>query len=232
MNRRFLILGANSDIAQACIPYLENKNVVIFLGAHKPNEIPDTQHEVIALDISKPNTVIERISNLDFDGVIYAAGVLPDNERALFDGDAERAITVNYSGAVHILGHIAQRFAAKGTGTIVGISSAGAVRGKSSTVVYSSAKAGFDAYLSGLRQYLYPKGVRVLTIRPGYVATKMTKDLVLPKSLTTTPEVVAATVVRHALHGNRNIIYTPAIWRPVAWVLRNIPETVFKRKQL
>ncbi|XOV69294.1 MAG: SDR family NAD(P)-dependent oxidoreductase [Fluviicola sp.] len=232
MNQRFLIIGANSDIAQACIPHFEKGGAQLILASHKPNELPEGGHEVIEMDVTKPEEAIQTIASLQFDGVLYAAGNLPENEEALFGPVADTTMAVNYTGAVRILGAVAKKFIDQKKGTIVGISSAGAVRGKTSNIVYGSAKGGFDHYLAGLRQYMHSKGIRVVTIRPGFVATKMTKGLDLPKKLTASPEEVAKTIVKHALKGNRNIIYTKSIWRPISWIIRNIPEPIFKRKQL
>lgn len=232
MNQRFLIIGANSDIAQACIPHFEKGGAQLILGAHKPNEIQNESHEIIEIDVTKPEDAIQKIESLQFDGVLYAAGSLPKNEEALFGAIADHTMAVNYTGAVRILGAISKKFIDQKKGTIVGISSAGAVRGKTSNIVYGSAKGGFDHFLAGLRQYLHPKGIRVVTIRPGFVATKMTEGLDLSPKLTATPDQVAETIVKHALRGNRNIIYTKPIWRPISWIIRNVPEPIFKRKQL
>ncbi len=232
MNQRFLIIGANSDIAQACIPYFEKGGAQLILGSHKPNVLQNGSHEVVEMDVTKPEDAIQKIESLQFDGVLYAAGSLLENEEALFGDIADQTMAVNYTGAVRILGAVAKKFIDQKKGTIVGISSAGAVRGKTSNIVYGSAKGGFDHFLAGLRQYLHPKGVRVVTIRPGFVATKMTEGLDLPAKLTATPDQVAKTIVKHALKGNRNIVYTKSIWRPISWIIRNIPEPIFKRRQL
>lgn len=232
MNQRFLIIGANSDIAQACIPHFEKAGVQLILGAHKPDEIKNSGHEIIALDVTKTEDALRKIKALNFDGVLYAAGSLPENEEALFGDIADRTMAINYTSPVRILGAISKKFIEQKKGTIVGISSAGAVRGKTSNIVYGSAKGGFDHYLAGLRQYLHPKGIRVVTIRPGFVATKMTDGLELPQKLTATSDQVAKTIVKHATQGNRNIVYAKPVWRPISWIIRNIPEPIFKRRQL
>lgn len=232
MKQRFLIVGANSDIAQACIPLFEEKGISLILAAHKPNEIQSDKHEVVALDVTETDAAIATIASLEFDAIIYAAGLLPDNETALFGPEANRVMAVNYTSAVRILGVVAERFKTQKSGVIVGISSVGAARGKSSNVVYGSAKSGFDHYLSGLRQYLHPHGIRVITIRPGFVATKMTAGVDLPKKLTASKEQVARTIVKHALQGKRNIVYVKPVWRLITSVINRIPEPLFKRKQL
>lgn len=229
--KRILIIGANSDIAQACIPLFEQKGISLLLAAHKPELISDVQHEVVSLDVTNTENALQTIESLEFDGVIYAAGTLPDNDEALF-GDSTHALAVNYTAAVRILGHIAERFKKRQSGVVLGISSIAAVRGKSSNVVYGSAKAGFDSFLSGLRQYMVPHKVRVVTIRPGYVATKMTEGMNLPKSLTASAEDVAKVIVKNTLGGNRSIIYVKPIWRPIAFILKCIPEPIFKKRAL
>lgn len=232
MSRRILIIGANSDIAQATIPLFEQKGSKLILASHKPNELASSNHQIVPLDVTKTMEAIQQIETLDFDTVIYIAGTLPDNKKALFSEESTNTIAVNFSSGVRILGHISEKMLKKGSGTIVGISSVGAVRGKSSNVVYGAAKGGFDHFLAGLRQFLHPKGIRVLTVRPGFVATKMTQGMDLTKSLTASPEKVARVIVKNTLGGNRNIVYVKAIWRPISWIIRNIPEPIFKRKQL
>lgn len=232
MNQRFLIIGANSDIAKACIPLFEARGVSLILAARNPEELPESKHKTIVLDVTQTDDAISKIEGLEFDGLIYAAGILPDNVEALFGVEAENTIQVNYAAAVRLIGHVADRFRAQKSGTIVGISSVAADRGKASNVVYGSAKAGFDHYLSGLRQYLHPSGVRVLTIRPGFVDTKMTAGMHLPKRLTGSKETVARVLVKNSLQGRRNIVYVKPIWRLIMWVLWHIPESLFKKKSL
>jgi len=64
---------------------------------------------------------------------------------------------------------------------IVGISSVAGERGRMSNYIYGSAKAGFTAYLSGLRNRMTAFGVHVMTVKPGFIDTKMTEGLNLPK---------------------------------------------------
>ena len=67
--------------------------------------------------------------------------------------------------------------------TIIGISSVAGDRGKKKNCIYSSSKSAFSSYLDGLRQKLYSNGIHVITVKPGFVKTKMTENLKLPKIL-------------------------------------------------
>jgi short-subunit dehydrogenase len=119
----------------------------------------------------------------------------------------------------------------RGSGTIIGISSVAGDRGRSTNYIYGSAKAGFTAFLSGLRNRLISKGVRVITIKPGFVRTRMTEGLDLPAILTATPEELAG-AIRRAHKKGRLIIYHRFVWRLIMLVINNLPECIFARLKL
>jgi short-subunit dehydrogenase len=166
------------------------------------------------------------------DITISVFGYLGDQPLAQSDWkECERIILSNYTGAVSILNIVADSYAARQNGTIVGISSVAGERGRQSNYFYGSAKAGFTAYLSGLRNRLFPQGVHVLTVKPGFVYTRMTDNMPLPALLTATPEQVAGDIYRAVLKKS-NVIYTRWFWRWIMLIIRNIPESIFKRLKL
>lgn len=239
-----LILGARSDIALAIAHRLAAAGHPIQLAARNSVTLAPDRDD-IALRYSVPVTLHE-FDVLDFDGFgafLYALPELPglaicavglmgsqdENER---DGHAaSRVMRSNFEGPALILGEIANRFEARGSGTLVGISSVAGERGRATNYVYGSAKAGFTAFLSGLRNRLAKQGVDVLTVLPGFVATRMTEDLDLPQRLTAQPDEVAQ-AVEQAVQGRRNVIYVRPIWRIVMLVIRNIPEAIFKKMNI
>jgi short-subunit dehydrogenase len=105
-------------------------------------------------------------------------------------------------------------------------------RGRGSNYLYGAAKAGFTAFLSGLRNRLAPKGLRVVTVKPGFVRTRMTADMKLPPVLTAEPQEVGRAIFDAAEKGGGDVIYVRWIWRPVMMVIRSIPERFFKRLRL
>ncbi|MBN8787909.1 MAG: SDR family NAD(P)-dependent oxidoreductase, partial [Terrimonas sp.] len=114
---------------------------------------------------------------------------------------------------------------------IAGISSVAGERGRQNNYIYGSAKAGFTAYLSGLRNKLYKDNVHVVSVLPGFVYTKMTEHLKLPKLLTATPEDVA-TYTYNAIIKRKDIIYIKWFWKWIMFIIKCIPETIFKKKTL
>lgn len=168
------------------------------------------------------------------DAVVCVVGELGEQPRA--EKEMEHATTVlrtNFEGPALLLGLIAERFAARGSGSIVGVSSVAGDRGRASNYVYGAAKAGFTAFLSGLRNRLASTGVRVVTIKPGFVRTRMTAGMSLPALLTADPKEVGDAIFKAAeVSKGRDVVYVRSIWWPLMTVIRSIPEPVFKRLRL
>ena len=239
-----LILGAHSDIAIAVAHRFAEAGYQIQLAARNINnlaadksdielrhQVNVTLHEFDALDTTSHSYFVEQLTilpNITVCAVGYM-GVQAENEREI--KEASLVIRSNYEGPVSILSVLANCFEARGWGCLVGISSVAGERGRASNYVYGSAKAGFTAFLSGLRNRLAKKGVHVVTVLPGFVTTKMTEGMDLPKKLTAQPKEVANAIF-NAVQKKQNIIYTRPVWRFIMIIIRNIPEQIFKRLKL
>jgi len=166
------------------------------------------------------------------DVTICVFGYLGENEKAMNEWlETETIIQTNYTGAVSILNIVAANYMVSKQGTIVGISSVAGIRGRQSNYMYGSAKAGFTAYLSGLRNRLFKEGVHVVTVLPGFVYTRMTEELNLPKILTANPDEVGIAVY-NAVIKKKNIIYVRWFWRWIMLLIKLVPEPVFKKLKL
>lgn len=166
------------------------------------------------------------------DITICVFGYMNDNEVVIRNQEETlRTIHTNYTGAVSILNEVALDYSTRKAGSIVGISSVAGERGRQSNYIYGSAKAGFTAYLSGLRNKLFADGVHVVTVLPGFVYTKMTAHLNLPKPLTAQPEDVAEAIFS-AVKKKTNVVYVKWFWRWIMLIIKMIPEFIFKKKKL
>ncbi len=239
-----LLLGARSDVARATARRFAAEGYAIQLAARDPDRLAAEKTD-IELRYRVPVTLLP-FDALDVEGhAAFVAGlpVLPDiavcavgllGKQAEDELDMTAAIAVmrsNYEGPASILGHLANAFAARRSGTIIGISSVAGDRGRATNYIYGSAKAGFTAYLSGLRNRLASLGVHVVTVSPGFIATRMTAGMDLPAKLTAAPEEVAEAIF-NAQAKRRNIVYVRPVWWLVMLVIRNIPEPVFKRLKI
>jgi short-subunit dehydrogenase len=239
-----LILGATSDMGYAIAKKFAAEGYDVQLAARKPEQLSAyksdlqirhnrkcTVHAFDALDYASHAAFYNGLSPRP-DVSICVIGYMNDNEKVIQDwAETAKTINTNYSGAVSILNLIAADYAQKGNGTIVGISSVAGNRGRQSNYIYGSAKAGFTAYLSGLRNALFKRGVHVMTVLPGFVYTKMTEHLQLPKPLTAQPADVA-NVVYYGVLKKSNVVYVKWFWRWIMLIITSIPEALFKKLKL
>lgn len=239
-----LILGANSDIARATAREFAFDGYNIQLASRNTKELEkEAEHLKVKFGIKAQ---VFYFDALDFDshsefysglnekpaGVVAAFGTLGDEAMARQDFfKAQNIIETNYLGAVSILEIVAADFERRRWGFIIGISSVAGDRGRQSNYLYGSAKAGFTAFLAGLRHRLFAAGVSVLTVKPGFVDTKMTQGLGLPAKLTAPPKEVAEKIVK-AMKKKKKVIYVKPIWKLIMLVIIHLPEWLFIRTKL
>jgi short-subunit dehydrogenase len=144
--------------------------------------------------------------------------------------EARRMIDTNYTSAVSILNLVANYFEQRREGFVCALSSVAGDRGRQSNYIYGSTKAALDAYLEGLRVRLAKARVPVLTVKPGFVDTRMTWGL-KGMFLVASPKRVAHDVCR-AIRKRKNVIYTPWFWGGIMLIIRNIPRFLFKRMKM
>lgn len=239
-----LIVGATSDIAKAVAREYAKHGYDLYLAAREPKALEEFAQDIVvrttqevkllALDILAFSTHAAFYDALEPKplGVVSAVGYLGEQKLAQTDfAEAKKIMDSNYTGVVSLLNIIADDFEARRSGFIVGISSVAGDRGRKSNYLYGSAKAALTAYLSGLRNRLYESQVQVLSVKPGFVATKMTAGMDLPEKLTAEPDEVAEDIFNGQQNG-KDCIYTKWVWRYIMLIIKLIPEWKFKRMSI
>ena len=244
--QKILIIGAGSAIAEAAARLFAQRGDRLFLLARSREQL-----EVIAADLRvrgadavhfdifdvndtpRHAAVLEgAVAALEgLDIVLVAHGTLPDQQACEQDIELlRRELDTNGVSSVLLLMQLAQHFEQQGHGTLAVISSVAGDRGRQSNYVYGAAKGMLSIFLQGLRNRLQRHGVQVLTIKPGFVDTPMTAEF--PKGLLwAQPETVAGGILK-AINRGADVVYLPWFWRYIMWVIRSIPELIFKRMRL
>jgi decaprenylphospho-beta-D-erythro-pentofuranosid-2-ulose 2-reductase len=240
-----LILGAASDMARAIARAYAKQGRPVILAARDPGRL---EADVADLGVRGGSARAVAFDVLDTAGhgafldslgelpgtIICVVGFMGDqtaSERGL--AAAELVMRTNYIGPAAVMAEAANRMAVRGSGVLVGISSVAGERGRARNYVYGSAKAGFTAFLSGLRQRLAQAGspVRVITVLPGFVRTSAIAGMATPAPLTAEPREVADAILK-AERGGNETIYVRPIWRLVMAIIRALPEPLFKKMKL
>ncbi len=244
--QNILIIGATSAIAEACARRYAGTGATLFLTGRDAGRL-----QVIADDLTVRGAKAVHIQVLDvndyamhgdtltaawgalerIDVVLIAHGTLPDQAKCEASSDyAIAEFNTNATATIALLTGLASRMAAQHAGTIAVISSVAGDRGRASNYLYGSAKAAVSSFLSGLRQRLSREGVNVLTIKPGFVDTPMTREF-KKGLLWASADQVAAGILR-AIDKRRSVAYLPWFWWAIMLVIKHIPEVVFRRIKL
>ncbi len=245
MSQSVLILGATSAIARATAAAFAKSGRSLYLASRDADELEriasdlrlrynvEVSHDVF--DVEATDTHGEFFGKVvkvmpDLSGAVLAFGYM-GNQQEMTDFKAcAKVISCNFTGAVSILNLCAHHFETRKSGFIIGISSVAGDRGRQSNYVYGSAKGALSLYLQGLRNRLHPSGVRVITIKPGFVDTAMTyglPGLFLVASPQSVGDRIAACADRSA-----DVVYLPWFWRYIMLIIKHIPEFIFKRMKL
>ncbi len=238
-----LVVGASSGIGEALARQLAAGGTRVALVARRKQALDSVVSEInqaagegrawaFVHDVGEPEGVPALMQEIartlgGLDLVIYAAGVLIKVAFDEYDTakDAEM-VKVNLVGAMAWLNPSAERFARLGRGTIVGIGSVAGDRGRSGSPAYNTSKAALVTYLESLRNRIGRHGVKVLTIKPGFVDTAMTQGLSGLLWLISADR--AATIILNQARRGRKCAYVPARWRLLMWIIRSIPSFIFK----
>lgn len=244
--RRILIMGATSAIAEACAREFAALGDALFLVARNADRLgaiaddlrlrgaPQVEvHVMDARQIEAYPALVDAATRQlgGLDTALLAHGTLTDQPRAQVEvAYLLEEFQVNALSHMALCSELANRFEAQGRGCIAVISSVAGDRGRQSNYAYGAAKAAVSAFTSGLRQRLHPKGVTVLTVKPGFVDTPMTAAF-RKGLLWASPAQVASAIVR-AVRDRRPVLYTPWFWWPIMQIIRHVPEAIFRKLRL
>lgn len=242
--QRVIIIGATSAIAEATARRYASRGAALFLIGRDLARL-----DAIAADLRIRGAQAVTTSRLDvndtaahaamldaawsalggIDVALVAHGTLPDQARCEQSVDhAMQEFATNGTSTIALATAIAPRLASGSTLAV--ISSVAGDRGRASNYLYGSAKAAVSTFLSGMRQALAPRGINVLTIKPGFVDTPMTRDF-KKGALWAKPDSVARGIVS-AVDKRRSVAYLPGFWWGIMFVITHIPEFVFRRIKL
>jgi short-subunit dehydrogenase len=244
--QRIVIFGATSAIAQATARRLAQRGASLHLVGRDAAKLDAVRADLAARGAQRVTASQADLDQLErhaalideaeaalggLDAALIAQGTLSDQKACEADFARTAAeLHTNFTAPASLAAELANRFEARGAGTIVAISSVAGDRGRQSNYVYGTAKGALSTFLQGLRGRLHAKGVRVVTVKPGFVDTPMTAAF--PKGpLWASPDAIAAGIVK-AMDRGTPVVYLPWFWWPIMFILRHVPERIFVRLKI
>jgi decaprenylphospho-beta-D-erythro-pentofuranosid-2-ulose 2-reductase len=244
--RKILVLGATSGIAEATCRIWASQGASLFLVARNAEKLAAVAADLKIRGASYIDTAVADLDDTDkhpellahainsltgMDIAYLTHGILGDQNEAERDfNTAAQILHTNFMAPVSLLTWLANFCVQRHAGTLAVISSVAGDRGRKSNYVYGSSKAGLSAFLGGLRNRIDREGVTVLTIKPGPTKTAMTAGM--PKSEKFAEVDAVAESIVSAINKRKDILYVPFQWQPIMFIIRNIPERIFKKLNL
>ena len=242
--RRVLVLGGTSEIGLAIVAalaraaprevaLLARDPVALTAAAAALGERPGVVRVLTgALEAREPQRHAEQLEQArrelgGVDLVILAVGVL--GARGGLPADIPAALEVletNVLGAGSLLLHGVQLLCSGGGGTMIVLSSVAAERVRAANAVYGASKAALDGLAAGVGDSVASDGVDVLVVRPGFVRTRMTAGLPVPRGATSADAVAEATV--RGLERGAHTVWAPPLLRWVMLGIRLLPRRMMR----
>ena len=245
--KRVLIIGASSAIASACAREWAAQGAEFFLVARSAQKLEQAKADLTArgaksvsvynmdaTDFSAHGPMLENCMTAmgQIDIALIAHGTLPDQKVCERDVSvALQEFSNNGTSVIGLLTVLANQLERQRCGTLAVISSVAGDRGRPSNYLYGTAKAAVSTFCEGLRARMFKVGVHVITIKPGFVDTPMTRGLGLPAALVAQPEQVEKLILK-GIDRQRSTLYVPGFWRFIMLIIKSVPDFIFKRTNI
>lgn len=247
--KRVVIFGATSAIAEQVARQLVSQGASLFCVGRNNSKLTAIVNDLKVragasqhiegfccdlVNIEQHQAIIERVQEVlgEIDAVLIALGTLPNQQDCENSVDLTlKEIETNALSIISLLTLLSNYFEPKQKGVIAVISSVAGDRGRQSNYVYGASKGMVSLFLQGLRNRMAKKGVDVITIKPGFVDTPMTASFNKSGLLWSKPEKIAQGIVNAMVKG-KNEVYLPGFWWGIMFIIKHIPEFIFKKLSL
>ena len=244
---RIVVIGATSAIAEHCCRLWVAREacdlVLVARDGAKAERVAEdlrvrspastiTVMEADFLDTAAIGKLAAETAARAIDIVLIAHGMLP--EQSLCESDlvlCRDTLEVNAVSPALFAEAFAGHFAKAGRGTLALIGSVAGDRGRKANYTYGACKGLVARYTEGLEHRFAGTGVSVVLIKPGPTDTPMAAaHRASGRRLASVEQVARATV--GGIDAKRPVVYAPAQWALIMFVVRHLPRFVFNRLNL
>lgn len=241
--KKILVFGATSLIAEHICRLYAKSGDSLYLVGRRENALDNIASDLVSRGASRVKAETSDLDNTDahsniflnadenmggIDLILIAHGVLPDQiECQQSCQQTLKVFQTNLVSSISILTLAANYFEERNDGTIVAISSVAGDRARKSNYVYGTTKSAMSFFLQGLRNRFYGSNINIVTIKPGFVDTPMTKDY-KKGFLWAQPEDIAKGIQK-AVEQRKSIVFLPWYWKFIMVVVRLLPEAIIHK---
>jgi len=177
------VVGGSSGIGAAVGRELRSRGALVAISARRQDELDEVSAGsmlVVAADVTDATSLTAAAARIadelgPIDLAVLSAGYWQQMNADDWDTETfDRHVQVNLTGMSNAIGAVLPEMLARHSGVIAGISSVAGYRGLAGSEAYGATKAGQINLLESLRIHVARRGVRVVTICPGFVRTDLT----------------------------------------------------------
>jgi short-subunit dehydrogenase len=240
---RVFITGASSGLGAALARHYAGQGAILGLTGRDARRLAavatalgtTAPHAVYIADVA--DAAAMRAAAGDFiarhgvpDVVIANAGISVGTDPADADDLAvlDRTLRTNVSGLAATFQPFIEAMSQRGSGTLVGIASMAGLRGLPGSAAYSASNAAAIAWLESARVTLHARGIRVVTICPGFIDTPMTRVNRYPMPFRLSADEAARRIAR-AIRARKRFATVPWQMALVGALLRRLPPALYDR---
>jgi short-subunit dehydrogenase len=237
-----LLIGVSSGIGAALVKKLANNDCSLILLARRYDKLQSLAESlkgkparisIWQCDVSDPVQVADTISRVSaqyprIDLALINSGVSYRNEFAALDlKKAQDTVAINLMGVINCFHALTPVFMKQRSGIIATVSSLADSRGFARSGVYSASKAAVTILLESASVELAHYGVKIITIRPGFVKTAMTdkNEFKMPFII---PAEKAADIIYRGIEKEKRYINFPGVTKLLVDIGRAIPNFIFE----
>ena len=241
-----MIVGATSAIAHETAKLFAQDGAELFLVGRNAEKLETISQDLRVRGAKAANIYKLDMNELDrhqelfdaalaqlggLDAVLISHGTLGDQELSQQSvADTLHEFTTNALSVISLLTIVANYMEGQKRGCIAVISSVAGDRGRQGNYVYGAAKSAVSTFLGGLRTRLAKSGVDVVTVKPGFVDTPMTAHI-KKNFLFASPAKVGQDTYQ-AMKKGTEVLYTPWFWRYIMFIVKSVPEPIFKKMKI
>lgn len=179
MSKVVLITGGSSGIGKSIGEFLQTKNFKVYGTSRNPKNYPDSKFTILALDVTKPETIsrcIEEVLQLEskIDVLVNNAGAgITGPIEEIPDAELKKNFETNFFGPIHVIKAVLPTMRAQKSGLIINITSIAGYMGLPYRGVYSASKGALELITEAFRMELKPFNVQMANVAPGDFATNI-----------------------------------------------------------
>jgi NADP-dependent 3-hydroxy acid dehydrogenase YdfG len=210
------VVGGSSGIGAAVARELQSRGARVAISARRQDqldEVSDGTMLAVAADVTDAQSLLVAASRIreelgPIDLAVLSAGYWKQLTGDDWDTkEFNRHVEVNLIGMSNSIAAVLPEMLARHRGVIAGISSVAGYRGLAGSQAYGATKAGQINLLESLRIQVARKGVRVITVCPGFVRTDLTAVNTFPMPFIIEPDSAGRAICDGLERGRAEIVF-------------------------